>query len=88
MIPFPGATRCHCSYHYSALLVTFYEGRRKSTLLLQTDYDQASFAVSCGLIKSERDWDGIPSKLGQAWLDCNLEDIDYCPDEYRGMAEP
>lgn len=87
MKPFPGSTRCHCEWHYSALLITFYEGRRKSTLLLQTDYDQAAFAVACGVIKADRDWDGTPSKLGKAWEDCNLTDIDYCPDYYRDVAE-
>jgi len=84
----PGFTRCHCEYQHSALLISFYEGRRKSTLLLQTDYDQAAFAVGCGLIKADRDWDGTTSKLGQAWIDCDLTDIEYCPDDYRFMAEP
>lgn len=83
----PGFTRCHCENHHSALLVEFYRGRRRFSLLLQTDYDRASFAVHCGLIPIDSDWDGSPGSLGEAWTNCDLTDIEYCPTEYFDIAE-
>lgn len=86
---FPGSTRCHVEEHYGAWIVTFYRGREASNLLLQTDYDRASFAVSCGAVKAPHDWDGRPSKLPDPQefygLDCST--IEYCSDEYRDIAD-
>ena len=75
---------CSVISHYGSYIVEFDNGK---SILLQTDYDQASFAVSCGLIKAPRDWDGLPSKLGQAWIDCDMTDIQQCPEEYLENAE-
>jgi hypothetical protein len=75
---------CTIEHHYSSIIVHFDDG--KSTLI-QSDYDQAAFAVNCGLIQAPQDWDGCPDKLGQAWIDCDLEDIENCPEEYYSMAD-
>ena len=37
--------KCTVEYHYSAVLVTFEDGK---TLLIQADYDQEEFAHNCG----------------------------------------
>lgn len=75
--------KCTVAYHHSAYLVTFPDG---NSLLLQSDWDQASFAVSCGLVKAPDNWDGRPSGLGKAWEDCEMSDITECPDEYYEQA--
>lgn len=74
---------CEVEYHHTAYIVRFEDGK---SLLLQSDWDQASFAVSCGLVQAPDDWDGSPTKLGQAWIDCDLEDITECPDDYHEVA--
>jgi len=76
-------TECIVEYQKCAYIVIFPDG---SSILLQTDYDQAAFAVSCGLIKAPDDWDGCPSKLKE-WGDVDLEDISECPDAYLEVAE-
>ncbi|GAI79550.1 unnamed protein product, partial [marine sediment metagenome] len=76
--------KCDVTYHHTAIIVRFDDGK---SLLLQSDNDQASFAVQCGLIKADRDWDGCPIKLGQAWIDCDLEYIEECPEVYHDMAD-
>ena len=58
-----------------------------STLLLQTDYDQAAFAVACGAIQAPDDWDGLPSKLGECWASFVASSIVECPDCYLDVAE-
>jgi hypothetical protein len=58
-----------------------------ASVLLQSDYDQAAFAVSCGAIDAPSDWDGSPSRLGPAWWDFDPGDIDQCPDDYRELAD-
>ena len=68
---------CTVTQHYGAYVVTTEFG----SLLLQSDYDQASFAVNCGLLRSPSDWDGTPSTL-DGWEDADLTDIDYIPDDY------
>jgi hypothetical protein len=78
-----GFVPCTVESHFCAWLVTFDDG---STLLLQTDFDQAAFAVNCGVIQAPPDWDGLPSALGSAWADFSPEDIAYCPDDYRDLA--
>lgn len=82
----PGCVPCEVEEHCTAWLVTFEDGR---TLLLQTDYDQASFAVACGVVDSTPDWDGRPSTLPEPEqfysLDCT--DITHCPDCYLDIAE-
>ena len=80
----PGMVPCTVETHYGAWLVKFEDG---SSLLLQTDYDQAAFAVNCGAISAPEDWDGLPSRLGKAWEDFNPEDIGWCPDDYLALAE-
>ena len=75
---------CTVGYHYGAWLVTFSDGR---TLLLQGDWDQAGFAVSCGAITAPPDWDGSPSGLGDEWAEVDATEIDSCPDEYWILAE-
>src|SRR5262249_36783349 len=67
---------CSVEAYLSAWLVTFDDG---STLLLQSDYDQAAFAVACGAIQAPPDWDGLPSKLGEAWGDFDASSIVECP---------
>lgn len=81
----PGMIPCTVESHYSAWLVTFDDG---AALLLQTDYDQAAFAVACGIICAPPDWDGLPSNLGDAWIEADPSAIDWCPDDYRALAEP
>jgi hypothetical protein len=80
-----GMVPCEVETHFGAWLVTFDGGE---TLLLQTDYDQAAFAVSCGAIQAPAEWDGLPSKLGKDWACFDPSTIDGCPDEYLDVAEP
>jgi hypothetical protein len=75
---------CSVETHYGAWLVTFDDG---ASVLLQSDYDQAAFAVSCGAIDAPADWDGSPSRLSPSWWDFDPGDIDQCPDDYRELAE-
>ena len=79
-----GFIPCAVEEHFGAWLVTFDDGR---TLLLQSDWDQAAFAVNCGAITAPDSWDGTPSKLGDDWLYLEPDDIDGCPDEYWELAE-
>lgn len=85
----PGMTHCSVEEHCSAWLVAFYTGSRKTTLLLQSDYDQAAFAAACGKIKAGRDWDGRPSTLPdpEEFYGLDVSSIEYCPLEYKDMAE-
>ena len=76
-------TNCTVKTHFGSYLVDFGDGM---SLLLQTDYDQAAFAVSCGLIEAPDDWDGCPEKLGQVWIDCDITDIEKCPLDYYDVA--
>ena len=76
--------KCSVKSHYSAYIIEFEDGKSH---LIQSDYDQASFAVNCGLITAPNDWDGCPDKLGKKWEDCDLEDIDECPEIYYDMAD-
>lgn len=50
-------------------------------LAMQSDWDQAAFACSCG--KSPND---SPSE--QAFIDLDPTDIEQCPDDYLGVATP
>lgn len=79
-----GFVGCDVKTHFSAWHVTFNDG---TSLLLQTDYDQAAFAVACGLVKPPADWDGAPSKLGDEWLDLDPSLITGCPRDYLDLAE-
>ena len=78
-----GFVACTVESHYSAWLVTMDDG---VTVLLQSDYDQAAFAVACGAIAAPDGWDGLPSGLGQAWAAFDCGDITACPDDYRDLA--
>ena len=79
---------CSVDIELCAYIVTFdgVFGRPGKTILLQSDYDQAAFAVNCGLLKPPDDWDGCPSTL-DGWEDADLTDIDKCPEEYLDVAE-
>jgi hypothetical protein len=57
-----------------------------ATVLLQSDYDQAAFALACGAIAAPDGWDGLPSGLGGAWAGLDCGDITACPDDYRDLA--
>jgi len=78
-----GMVPCTVEGHYSAWLVTFDNG---ATLLLQSDYDQAAFAVACGAVSAPADWDGTPSALGPAWAALEPSAIEWCPDDYLDVA--
>jgi len=78
-----GMVRCTVEGHYSAWLVTFDNG---ASLLLQSDYDQAAFAVGCGAIAAPGGWDGTPSALGPAWAALEPSAISWCPDDYLALA--
>jgi hypothetical protein len=80
-----GMVSCTVETHFGAWVVAFDNG---ISLLLQTDYDKAAFAVSCGAIQAPADWDGLPSKLGTAWASFDPSIIDCCPDDYLDVAEP
>ena len=82
----PGHVACDVEEHHSAWLVTFDDG---CTLLLQSDYDQAAFAVSCGAVESTPGWDGSPSKLPdpQAFYDLDCSSITSCLEDYQAAAE-
>ena len=80
-----GMVPCCVETHFGAWLVTFDNG---ATLLLQSDYDQAAFAVSCGAVQAPPDWDGSPSNLGEDWACFDPSTINACPDEYLTVAEP
>jgi hypothetical protein len=75
---------CSVCSHYGSYVVEFDDGR---TILLQSDFDQVAFAVASGLLKAPENWDGSPSKLGEAWENFDMEDIDQCPEEYMENAE-
>ena len=79
-----GFVGCSVEHYLSAWLVTFDCG---STVLLQSDCDQAAFAVACGAIEAPDDWDGLPSKLGDAWANFDASSIVECPDCYLDVAE-
>jgi hypothetical protein len=78
--------RCEVEYHHGAWLVAFQDG---TDLLLQSDYDQAAFAVACGAVDAPRNWDGQPSTLPypQQFYDMDCSDIYACPDCYHDIAE-
>ena len=77
---------CTVETHYGAWLVRFDDG---ATLLLQSDFDQAAFAVHCGAIQAPPDWDGLPSKLpADVWGNFDPATITQCPDDYLDVAEP
>lgn len=73
--------KCKVEIYYTAWLVTFADG---STTLIQSDWNQAQFAVDCGAIKAPPNWDGIPSRL-PGWDDFRPEVIAKCPEEYKGL---
>lgn len=75
---------CSVTSHYGSYIVEFNNGR---TILLQTDYDQAIFAVNSGFLKAPKDWDGCPSKLGQSWINFDMTNIDKCSEDYLDVAE-
>jgi hypothetical protein len=79
----PRNVPCSVDTHYGAWLVEFDGG---ASLLLQSDYDQAAFAVNCGALAAPADWDGSPSRLGPAWWDFDPSEIVECPDDYRELA--
>ena len=79
-----GMVPCSVEEHFSAWLVTFDDA---STILLQSDYDQAAFAVNCGAIDAPEDWSGCPSGLGEDWSGFDPSAIDACPDCYLELAE-
>lgn len=70
---------CTVKEHHTALLVEFDDGK---SLLIQSDYEQADFAFSCGLFKNDS---------MENWLDnfgqYDLTDITECPEEYYDLAE-
>jgi hypothetical protein len=68
--------------YYGSWLVEFRDGK---TLLLQTDYDRASFAVDCGVVKAPRDWSGLPYDLPEDWWERGGR-VASCPIEYYEMA--
>lgn len=75
---------CEVENYMGSLMVTFEDG---SSLLLQSDWDQASFCDSCGLF-SKRTPDGEDSVHNPDWPDCDPTSIWYCPDEYLDQADP
>lgn len=79
-----GFVDCEVENHHGAWLVTFDDD---STILLQSDYDQASFAVNNGFIVAPKDWDGSPSNLGAAFYDFDCSEICYCLCEYMEQSE-
>ena len=76
--------KCTVISHYGAYIVEFKDGK---TILLQSDSDKASFAVSSGLITAPDGWDGTPDKLGKAWDNFDMETIAECPYDYYDVAE-
>lgn len=74
---------CDVSHYASVWKVTFADG---STLLLQTDYDQAAFAVDSGALKAPESWDGRPSTL-PGFVDLDVSEIDQCSEEYYDQAK-
>jgi hypothetical protein len=68
---------CRVDNYFSALLVSFPGCARE--LLIQTDWDQASFCQDCGLIDTN-----LPSS--PAFVDCDPTDIHQCPDNYLEVA--
>ena len=79
-----GIVPCEVEDHYGAWLVKF---RNDKSVLLQTDYDKAAFAVDAGVIAAPSDWDGTPSSLGESWVDLDTDSINHCPDYYLDVAE-
>lgn len=79
-----GFIGCEVESHFNAWRVTLEDG---ATILLQSDYNQAAFAVACGVVEAPEGWDGLPSKLGNDWIDLDPTLIYACPAEYREVAE-
>jgi hypothetical protein len=74
---------CTVERHYGAWLVEFEGG---ASLLLQSDYDQAAFAVARVALAAPAGWDGLPSKLGPAWWNFDPSTIEHCPADYADLA--
>lgn len=77
-----GMIPCLVEEYYTAWLVTFKGG---DTLLLQSESDQASFAVNSGAISAPKNWDGTPEFLGTVWEKFNPTRIRMCSDEYLSV---
>lgn len=73
---------CEVENYMGSLMVTFEDG---SSLLLQSDYEQASFCDSCGLFSHETQGDSVHNP---DWPDCDPTSIWYCPDDYLDQADP
>lgn len=85
-----GFTRCDVCRESTTWLVTFRINQYKTrSFLIQTDFDQAAFAVACGKIQAPPDWDGCPSKLPdpQVFYYFDPSEIEFCPREYFDMAQ-
>lgn len=78
----PGMVRCNVQEQDGAMLVTFDDG---NDLLIQSDYDMASFLVGSGFVDAPEDWDGSPADLPEDWRD-NIEDVDQCLEDYYLLA--
>lgn len=78
---------CRCSvevrYDDGAWLVTFTDG---SSLLFESDYDKAAFAVNCRKIKPPVAWDGNPQRLNPRWRNLDARTIRRCPERYESLA--
>ncbi len=77
--------KCTVIAHHGAYIVKFEDGK---SILLQSDYDQAQFAADCGAVKCPDNWDGSLTTVleSQAWIDCDLTDIEECNRVYYDIA--
>lgn len=79
-----GFVPCSVEDESGAWLVSFDGGK---SILLQSDYDQASFAVNSGAVEAPKDWDGSPSELGDKFYGLDPSSIVECPSDYLDQAE-
>ena len=83
--PADGMARCTVIENkIGHLTISFSDG---TDFYLQTDYDIATFAFNCGLLKAPDNWTGTPSELPDKWWEIDLESIAQCPVYYKAFAE-
>ena len=82
----PGMVPCRVIRHtFGPWVVDFLQASNR-TLFLQTDFDQAAFAVGTGTLKAPKNWNGDIDVLGSAWEHFDPEAIQFCSDEYLPFA--
>lgn len=85
----PEFVSCSVEHHYTAWLIHFLGPNKGLSILIQTDYAQAQFAVDCSVVDGGSNWDGRPSRLPnpQQFYDLDVDRITQCPEYYLDTVE-